>query len=187
MSESLVPKELKNKIAIGKVRDSHGLKGELFVMTNLSTPPPWVAELKEFTLLVQAPNDEGKHESKIENFVVKRIRPHKKGFIVKSDKIEDRNASDLYKGAAVYIEKTYLETEKGDEIYLQEIKGFVVYNNEIEVGPIVEFSSNTVQDLLVVAYQDRKVEIPFVKDFVKKIDWEAKKIFMELPEGLIDG
>jgi 16S rRNA processing protein RimM len=182
--ESRMSDRLKDKIVVGKVRDSHGLKGELFVMTNLDKAPAWVSELKEFTLVFKAPNEEGKHEETVEKFSVKKVRPHKKGFIVKSDAIEDRNASDSYKGAIVYIDKTYLETEKGDEIYLQEVKGFAVYDGAKELGPIIGFSSNNVQDLLVVEYKDKKIEIPFVKAFVEKIDWDAKKVFLNLPEGL---
>jgi 16S rRNA processing protein RimM len=173
-------------VGVGKVRDSHGLKGELFVVTNLDKAPPWMSQFKEFTLEYKAPNTEGKHESQYKNFSVKKTRPHKTGFIVKSDEINDRNESDVYKGAVFYIKETYLQTKEGEEVYLKEIEGFEVLDNGNSIGHVAGFSSNNIQDLLVVESEGRSSEIPFVKAFISKIDWKNKKIEMNLPEGLVE-
>ncbi|MES2769331.1 MAG: ribosome maturation factor RimM [Bdellovibrionota bacterium] len=178
--------KLANFVSVGKVRDSHGLKGELYVVTNLDKAPPWLEQFSEFTLEYKAPNEEGKHENQLKSFSVKRTRPHKTGFIVKSDEINDRNESDLYKGAVFYIKKSYIETKSGEEVYLKEVEGFKVYDKGTLVGIIVGFSSNTIQDLLIVKTQSREVEIPFVKAFVVKMDAANKKIEMDLPEGLLE-
>jgi 16S rRNA processing protein RimM len=183
-SEEVAPEGF---VGVGKVRDSHGLKGELFVVTNLDKAPPWMSQFTEFTLEFKAPSEEGKHESQYKNFSVKKTRAHKKGFIVKSDEINDRNESDLYRGAVFYIKQTYLESKQGEEVYLKEILGFEVLDNGNSIGTVTSFSSNNAQDLLVVESSNQSVEIPFVKAFIVKIDWENKKIQMNLPEGLIDG
>ena len=175
-------------VVVGKVRDSHGLKGELFVVTNLDEPPPWVSEFTEFVLEYQSQNEKGKHETVVQKFSVKKTRPHKKGFIVKSDEIEDRNASDIFKGAVFYIPSTHLQTQTGESIYLKEIENFKVYDKDKLVGTIAKFSTNNAQDLLVVRRDDEsEVEIPFVQAFVIKIDPENKKLDMDLPEGLVGG
>lgn len=179
-----VDSDLAGLVNVGKVRDSHGLKGELFVVTNLDKAPPWLAQFTEFTLEFKAPSEEGQHKSQLKHFTVKKTRPHKKGFIVKSDEINDRNESDSYKGAVFYIKKTYLETQSGEDIYLKEVEGFKVFDKGTSIGTIIGFSSNTAQDLLVVEEGDKQVEIPFVKSFVTEIDWKNKKIEMDLPEGL---
>lgn len=180
-------KKLSGVVSVGKVRDSHGLKGELFVVTNLDKAPPWLSEFTEFTLEFKAPNDDGKHEAQTKKFSVKKTRPHKKGFIVKSDDINDRNESDLYKGAVFYIDESYLESKEGEKVYLKEVEGFQVFDNKNLVGTITGFSSNNAQDLLVVETEDgREVEIPFVEAFVKKMDSKNKKIIMDLPEGLVE-
>jgi 16S rRNA processing protein RimM len=172
-------------VSVGKVRDSHGLKGELFVVTNLDKAPPWLAQFTEFTLEFKAPSEEGTHENQTKKFSVKKTRPHKKGFIVKSDEINDRNESDIFKGAQFYIEEKYLESKAGEEVYLKEVEGFKVFDKDLLIGTIVGFSSNTAQDLLVVdAGNDNEIQIPFVKAFVSEIDWKNKKVKMDLPEGL---
>lgn len=178
---------LKGFVSVGRVRDSHGLKGELFVVTNLDHAPPWLSEFTEFTLEYKAPNEDGKHEPQVKSFSVKKTRPHKKGFIVKSDEINDRNESDLYKGAVFYIEESYLESQQGENLYLKEVEGFQVYDNGNLVGKIIGFSTNNAQDLLVVEAGDgREVEIPFVQAFVEKIDSTNQKVLMDLPEGLVN-
>lgn len=178
--------DLKNFVSVGKVRDSHGLKGELFVVTNLDKAPPWLSQFLEFTLEFKAPNEEGKHENQLKSFSVKKTRPHKTGFIVKSDEINDRNESDLYKGAIFYIKKSYIETKEGEEVYLKEIEGFEIFDKGTLVGTVTGFSSNTVQDLLIVEAKNRTVEIPFINAFVVKMDAKNKKIEMDLPEGLLE-
>lgn len=177
--------DLAGMVSVGKVRDSHGLKGELFVVTNLDKAPPWLTEFTEFTLEFKAPNEEGKHESQIKSFSVKKTRPHKKGFIVKADEINDRNESDTYKGAVFYISKSHLESKSGEEVYLKEVEGFEVFDNGNLVGTIIGFSTNNAQDLLVVDTGDKEVEIPFVEAFVTEVDKNNKKVKMNLPEGLV--
>lgn len=176
--------ELEEMISVGKVRDSHGLKGELFVVTNLDEQPAWVKKIDKFKLQYQNPTEEGKHTTLVSEFSVKKIREHKKGFIVSSKEIEDRNQSDLYKGAIFYISKSLLTSKAGERIYLNEVKGFEVFDGEKLLGTVVAFSSNNAQDLLVVKGNEQEVEIPFVEEFIKKIEWDAKKLIMELPEGL---
>lgn len=178
--------QLKNKIQVGKVRDSHGLKGELFIVTSLEKTPAWVEAITEFTLHFKSPNEKGQHEPRIRSFKVKKTRPHKKGFIVKADELETRNDSDLFIGAGFYIEQSYLESKTGEKLYLNELKGSTVFNQNEEVGPIVAFGTNNAQDLLVVETSHGLREIPFVEAFIEKLDIENKKVFLNLPSGLVD-
>lgn len=183
--ESINKLDVEDMVSVGKVRDSHGLKGELFVVTNLDQQPPWLNKLTMFSLKFQNPTEEGKHQPVVRVLTVKKIRPHKKGFIVKSEEINDRNESDLCKGALFYIDKALVTSTKGEKIYLTEIKDFLVFDGEKELGPIVSFSTNNAQDLLVIRTNGGvEIEIPFVEKLVKKIDWDHKHVVMELPEGL---
>lgn len=178
--------QLSGMVQVGKVRDSHGLKGELFVVTSLDVAPAWVEQFTNFTLVYQNPTEKGKHEEVSKSFSVKKTRPHKKGFIVKTDEIENRNESDLYIGAAFYIDEKYTTAQKGDGLYLREVKGFTVVANQETVGKINAFSSNGAQDLLVVQSEQGTVEIPFIPNFVEKINFEEKTVYMNLPSGLLD-
>ena len=84
------------------------------------------------------------------------------------------------------IPKKILVSRKGDTPYLIEIMGFEVFDQEQIIGVVQNFSSNTEQDLLVVESPIRFFEIPFVEAFIDSIDYENKKIFMKIPEGLLE-
>jgi len=57
------------------------------------------------------------------------------------------------------------------------------------IGKVVDLHLTGGHDLLIVEKEDeaeKKIMIPAVKKFIKKIDQKAKIIVVELPEGLLD-
>ena len=120
-------------------------------------------------------------------FEVERTKPFKKGLIVKAKEISDRTAAEGVEHLEFFVEEELLVSKPGETIYLSEIKNFKLKDVEQNtLGEIVDFSSNGAQDLLVVETQGRKVEVPFVDAFIKKIDFKHQTVVMDLPEGLFD-
>jgi len=164
---------------VGKVREPHGLKGDLYILI-FSGDISWAPSLKNFFL-------KNRQTGELMNYTAQRVKPFKKGLIVKASEVSDRNESELLKSCEFFIPEEILVSKKGETIFLSEIQGFMVKTPEHEsLGPIVGFSSNVAQDLLVIEYAEKKVEIPFVEAFIKKIDFKNKYIVMDLPEGLLD-
>lgn len=163
---------------VGKVKDAHGIRGELFILL-FAPDTSWLSKLKS----VRLTKESGEFHSEYE---VKSVRPHKNGLIVKSN-IKDRNQAETLKGLLFEIPRSFLISQPGEAIYLSEIKGFMVSDERLgEVGQVVAFSSNNVQDLLVVRTPEgEEYEVPFVKQLVTSIDYDAKKIAMSLPPGLV--
>ena len=104
--------------------------------------------------------------------------------------MNDRNASDLLVKSLFYIPEEHFISDKGETIFLNEIQDFVLINetedgHQAELGVIQSFSSNGVQDLLVVYRPNHPTfEVPFVDDFILEIDFDHKKVIMCLPAGL---
>ncbi|MGE3973204.1 MAG: ribosome maturation factor RimM [Bdellovibrionales bacterium] len=170
---------------VGKVRDAHGLKGELFIIV-FAKKADWAEKLSRF-VLVWREQVEGQWVPVWRSFNVDRLKPHKVGLILRTKELENRTDAEFFAGAAFQIPSDCLVSQPGERIYLKEIEGFTVTTAEGEVGPVRSFSSNGAQDLLVVERSsDQFVEIPFVKDFIKSIDYKARVINMDLPSGLID-
>jgi len=162
---------------VGKVREAHGLKGDLYVLI-FSGDISWAKRMKKFFL-------KGKTES--QEFTVERVKPFKKGFIVKAAEVKDRTAAETLEHLEFHVNEDLFVSKPGETIYLSEIKNFKVKNPEQKtLGEIIDFSSNGVQDLLVVDVAGKKVEIPFVDAFIKKIDFKHQTIVMDIPEGLLD-
>lgn len=165
--------------AIGKVREAHGLKGDLYVLI-FSGDVSWLKKVKNFSL-----KDKG---GEVEEFEIERIKPFKKGVIVKGKGITDRTQAEGLEHFEFLIDEELMVSKPGERIYLNEILNFKLKDPEqVVLGDIVGFSSNGVQDLLVVQTKaEKKVEVPFVDEFIKKIDFKHQAVVMDLPEGLFD-
>ncbi|MNK07772.1 Ribosome maturation factor RimM [compost metagenome] len=164
---------------VGKVREAHGLKGDLYVVV-FSGDISWAKRMKSFSL-------KSKDSDSMEAFTVERTKPFKKGLIVKAAEVKDRTQAESIEHLEFYIEDDLLVSKPGETIFLNEILNFKLKDPEQTVlGEIVAFSSNGVQDLLVVQVGEKKVEIPFVEPFIKKIDFKHQTVVMDLPEGLFD-
>jgi 16S rRNA processing protein RimM len=159
------------------MKDAHGIRGELFIVL-FAGEAYWLPKMTTLRLVPDA-------GGAAQEFPVKSARPHKNGFILKSNDIKDRNQAETLKGLIVEIPEEFLISEPGEAIYLREILNFILKNDGVEVGRIVRFASNTVQDLLVVSTPKGEFEIPFVEAFVNKVNFKTQTIDMKLPYGLL--
>lgn len=166
-------------VRVGKVKDAHGIKGEVFV-TLFAGEAAWLPQLKELRLVKEDTPQTSKH------FQIKSARLHKNGLIAKCADIADRNEAEMFKGWLMEVPASFLVSEKGEGIFLREIRGFrVITKHKGEIGTIDAFSTNGVQDLLVIHTAWGDFEIPFVEAFVEKLDFENKLIHLDIPEGLL--
>lgn len=159
---------------VGKVKDAHALKGELYILI-FSGETSWFKKLKKFSL---------KTATGQRIYEVERVKPHKEGLILKPKGVEDRNQSEALKGLMFSIPEELLVSKKGETIFLNEILNFAVHDKEQKIGVIKGFSTNTAQDLLLVEGSSQ-YEIPFVEAFIEEIDFEMQIVYMDLPEGLL--
>ena len=101
--------------------------------------------------------------------------------------LSNRNQSEALIGKEVFIDNDFFDSEDGESIFLSEIENFLVVDESVgNLGRIIGFSSNTIQDLLIIKYNEREIEVPFVNEFVKEIDYHKEIIYMNLPEGLLE-
>ncbi|PIS11497.1 MAG: 16S rRNA processing protein RimM [Bdellovibrio sp. CG10_big_fil_rev_8_21_14_0_10_47_8] len=168
---------------VGKIKSAHGLKGELSVFV-FSGEASWLKKLKQFGLGIDHEND---LQRQIVSYTVDGARQTPTGLILKTLEIEDRTQAEKLKGQIFYIPEELLRSQAGETIFLHEIEGFQLIDVVSGQGGIISgFSSNGVQDLLVVTREDgRQVEIPFVAPFIVKIDFKSETLQMKLPEGLL--
>lgn len=159
--------------AVGKIRDAHGLKGDLVVFV-FSQEASWAGRLKTFTL--------GEH-----TFHVASVRPHKDGLIVKTKEILDRTEAEKWIGSLFCIDEEFLVSKPGETIFLSEIQDFELRDSQNRfLGSICGFSSNGPQDLLIVKNETQETLVPFVAPWIQEIQFTQKKVIMNLPEGLFE-
>ncbi|MBC7420678.1 MAG: 16S rRNA processing protein RimM [Bdellovibrio sp.] len=163
---------------IGKVFDAHGIRGDL-VVTVFSKDISWLEAVETLNLV---------KDGKTIVVEVLKTRPHKKGFVCQLKGFDNRNLAEDAIGSEVWVDAEFFTSEEGESLYLTEILNFEVIDATAgSIGHIEAFSTNGMQDLLVImnAQTKKSVEIPFVKEFVTELDEKNKKIFMSLPEGLL--
>lgn len=164
---------MKKQKQIGKVLDAHGIRGDLYCIV-FSGDASWAPDLETLKL-------------GSEDFKILRIKEFKKGFIVSLEGFADRNRAESFKGREVWVDEENFVSDDGEAVFLNEILGFEVEDKVAgPIGKITAFSSNGEQDLLVISYKNKNVEIPFVEDFVLEMNFEKKKIVTILPEGLLE-
>ena len=168
----------KQLIHIGQVFDAHGIRGDL-VITVFSKDISWVHEATTLTL---------KKDGNLKLVNILKTRPHKKGFVCQLEAFDNRNLAEASIGSEVWVDEDLFTSVEGESLYLKEILGFEV-SDQIQgsIGRIEAFSTNGLQDLLVIKHPEthKQVEIPFVKEFVVHVDQKNKTMMMKLPEGLL--
>lgn len=172
---------------IGKVKDAHGLKGELYVMV-FADDVSWWPKLKHFGLGESIRiGQEAPANPNLSTMTCQLAKPFKKGLIIKPADVGDRTTAESLVGKGFWVPDEFFISKPGETIFLSEIEGFLVKDPEQKtLGQIVGFSSNGPQDLLVLKTATGQAEVPFVEAFLKKIDFEKKSVVMDLPEGLLE-
>ncbi len=166
------------KVKVGKIKDAHSLKGELYFLS-FSGEISWLEDLPKVYL--ESQNQE------IKEYQLTKVKPFKEGAIIQLEGIKDRTQAEALKGHMLYIPEELLVSEPGEVIYLVELLEFQVKNPEGQLlGLVKDFSSNGLQDILVVVNGSTQFEVPFVDEFVVEINYDEKFLIMDFPEDLID-
>lgn len=162
---------------VGKIKGSHGIKGEVFLLI-FSKDISWVSTKLQIYL--------SKNEKDFTAYTLNRVKPHKDGVIAVLAGVMTRNESDLLIGQEIWVDKSVFTSKNQQSLYLIEIEGFQIIDKSAgAIGFIKGFSSNTAQDLLLVEDEGSEYEIPFVKEFILNISHNDKIVETNLPEGLL--
>ncbi len=118
---------------------------------------------------------------------------HKGGVVLKFAGVDSISDAEQVKGYELQVpQEQRVELEKGST-YVSEIVGSDVWINDGQrfLGRVsdVQFGAGEAPLLVVklpVCAVQNEVLLPFAEEFVKKVDVAAKRIDMEVPEGLLE-
>ena len=97
--------------------------------------------------------------------------------------INDINDVIDYKGLNVYIAREEL---KIDGILDEDIINMKAISKKKEIGIVTEILKSKAHDILVIKKEDKKYLVPYIKEFIDKIDLNNKKIYIKEIEGLLN-
>jgi 16S rRNA processing protein RimM len=116
---------------------------------------------------------------------------HKGGVVLHFAQVDSISAAELLAGMIVAIPRAERAVLSSDEVYVSDLIGCALVDvggaEPVGVGEIENVDrSGGAAPLLVVRGEKGEVLVPFAKSFLRKIDLEAKRVEMALPEGLVD-
>lgn len=166
---------------LGSLGKPHGLKG--FVVAFLEVDDV-DAYRNTKAVWLEMPATPGK----LTAYEVEKLQPHAdtrallklKGI----DRIED---AELLRNAKLYRPLQELPPLADDQFYFHDVIGYTVVDAQLgELGTVETFYELPQQDVMAMRYQGQEVLIPVVDELVSRADAAAKKLYVNLPTGLLD-
>ena len=116
---------------------------------------------------------------------------HKGGVVLHFAGVDSITAAEALKGMIVAIPREERAALGEDEVYIGDLIGCVLVDvagaEAVRVGEIENVDrSGGAAPLLVVRGAKGEVLVPFAKSYLRRVDLEAKRVEMALPEGLVD-
>lgn len=163
-----------NWICLGRILKPHGIRGSL----NIKLDNPNSETLRPGLKLKLQKSGLAAQFFEVESFHAGRLLQLKD--------VADRTLAEKLTNSLMYVSREDFPKIASDEIYLTDMIGFEVFSSEGEKLGIVEgFTDNSAQTILEVRSTTGGIGlIPFVKPLITKLDADAKKIIVDLPNGL---
>ena len=153
-------------IYIGRIVNTHGIKGELRILSDFKYKDKVFK--KDFKFYI------GKDK---EEYIVNTYRHHKVFDMVTFDGYNDINEVLKLKGKNVYINNDDLDLD--GEIYIDNLIDYKVIVGDKEIGVVTDVMHMPANDIIKVG----DVLIPYVKEFIIKI--EDNTIYVKDVGGLL--
>lgn len=164
-------------ISIGKIVNTHGLKGTLKVKS--------FTDFKEDRYKI----DSILYISFKDEYIpvtISMFRTVKNLDHLTFKEYNDINLVEKYKGSFLMFNKDDAKELETDEFYFSELMGLDVYNGDLLVGKCIDVREYPQGELLVVKRENNKdALIPFRKEFIKEVNKELRRITIIDWEGLL--
>ena len=164
-------------IMVGKVVSTQGNKGEIKVLPLTDSTD----RFKKLTSIFIRNNIDRK------TLKIEKIRIKENMVILKIENIENIKEAKMIVGSYLEVKRENAVKLTKDTYFVFEIIGLEVYNkNNIFLGKVENVISTGSNDVYVVKSKDKEeLFIPAIREVVKNIDLEKKRITINMVDGLI--
>lgn len=165
---------------VGKIVNTHGIKGEVRVISVTDFPEERYAKGSRLYLFLP-------HKKEPEELIVKSHRKHKNFDLLTFEGYDHIGQAEKLKGGTLKVHESQLSPLEEGEFYFYQIIGCEVYTTEGEkIGTVKEILTPGANDVWVVKSPGGKEYlIPYIEEVVKKVDIEKRLIEIEPMEGLL--
>ncbi len=165
-------------IAVGRITRGVGLKGELNVAVLTDT-------LKRFEKLktVWVGTDESQA---VKHFVI-AVRVTSSAVVLKLKEIDSRTAADSLRGQLLFIASKDVVVPKKGSYFIHDIVGMTVETESGEaIGTVREVMQLPANDVWVVEGIGGEFLIPVIKDVIRSVDVQRRRVVIHPLEGLLE-
>jgi 16S rRNA processing protein RimM len=166
---------------LGSIGKPHGLKGFVIAFLDVDDLD---AYRKVKSVLLEMPTAPGK----LTAYDVEKLQPQSDNRVMLKLKGIDRiEEAEPLRNAKLYRPLDELPKLTDDQFYFHDVIGYAVVDSELgELGIVETFYELPQQDVLSMRYKGQEVLIPVVDELILRADQEARKLYVKLPEGLLD-
>ena len=165
---------MQNMIEIGKIVNTHGLRGEVKIV-------PWLDFPEMFEIIDVAYTKSG------EKLTVDNIRYQKANVIVQFAEIDNIDKAERLKNSIIYVERKIFDDLPEGTYLIADIIGLDVTDGEVNYGKVTDVIQTGSNDVYVVQKEGSKqLLIPAIKDVILDTDIENGVITVKLLDGLLD-
>lgn len=168
--------EKSNYLEIGQIVSTHGIKGEVRVKPWCDTP----FDLTEFETVY---SDKGKTE-----YSVGSARVHKNVVVMKLDGIDTIEQAQKLRNKVLLAKREDFSLPEG-RYFVSDLLGMEIVDNDNGelYGKLTDVLQYGAADIYEVSGENSaKLLIPAIDDIIINRDFENGKIFVRLPDGLLD-
>jgi 16S rRNA processing protein RimM len=157
------------RIAVGKITKSHGVRGEVNVLPLTEVPGRFETDA---TLWL-----EDGRALKVDD-----CRKHHGGLIVSFTDVRDREGADSLHGQYLFVPESDLPELPEDSYWPHQIEGCEVFDEEGRpIGVVTDVLHTEANDVWVAKEGDKETLLPALKESVKSVDVGAKRIVVVAP------
>jgi len=165
------------RVTIGKITRVRGLKGEMVVVPFTDDPQRFL-DMEKVTVA---------KDEVCRQFPVEKAREFKGKVLLKLKEVESPEEAKKLVGGFIEIEEDQLVRLPQGSYFIFDIVGLEVVTTTGErIGTVKEVISLPANDLYLVEGDEKLYLIPAVKQVVKGIDLEEKRMIIQPMEGLFD-
>lgn len=167
-----------NCYLLGYAVRTHGLKGEISIFLDVDYPEDY-EELD--SVFVET-------RGQLIPYIVTRINIQQKGkAIVKLETVDTIDMAQALVGASLFLPEDVLDDLEDGGFYYHQILGYTVVDATLgKLGSVRTVYTPNAQDLIAMDFEGNEVLIPVVNEIVDKANHEAREIYVNLPEGLLE-
>lgn len=165
-------------LVIGKIGGTHHLKGAVKLYSNVGEQ---IFNIEGSKVIVELSEEDRKI------LTVKEVSPLLGDkWIIEFEEITNKTDAGKLIKAFVKVRRDLLGVEEDEYLLNDLLEMSVIDQNGVLIGKVENIFDTAAHEILEVESEKYEAMIPNIDEFVKKIDFEKKEIYVELIAGMLE-